>query len=163
MDMDDMIDTETGIDNISVVEHEVSLLLRLAESARKTAETLDRSAYLLLGELETRGPLGIAVLAQSFQVDLSTASRQTAALEAKGLVERLPDPDDGRISLLQITPCGRAQFQATRAARHALFDDILDGWPEEERRRLGASLARLNQSITQRRRRLQTRGSGAHQ
>ncbi len=157
-----MTETETGIDSISVVEHEVSLLLRLAESARKTAETLDRSAYLLLGELETRGPLGIAVLAQSFQVDLSTASRQTAALEAKGLVERLPDPDDGRISLLHITPRGRAQFQAARAARHALFDDILTDWPEEDRRRLGASLARLNGAITQRRRRLQERGPRAH-
>jgi DNA-binding MarR family transcriptional regulator len=159
--MDDMIDTDIGIDSVGVVEREVSLLLRLAESARKTAETLDRSAYLLLGELETRGPLGIAVLAQLFQVDLSTASRQTTALEAKGLVERLSDPDDGRISLLRITPRGRAQFQATRAARHALFDDILADWPEEDRRQLGAFLARLNRSITQRRRRLNARQSDA--
>lgn len=147
---------ETELDRIGAIEHEVTLLIRLAESARKTSEALDRSAYLLLGELETSGPLGIAALAQIFQVDVSTASRQTAALEAKGLVQRLPDPTDGRVSLLQITPLGRTQFQATRAARHVLFDDILAGWPEEDCRQFASYLTRLNRSIVTRRQRLQS-------
>lgn len=150
------------IDSVGAVEREVSLLLRLAESARKDAEMLDRSAYLLLGELEARGPLGIAVLAQTFQVDLSTASRQAAALEAKGLVQRLHDPDDARVSLLQITPLGRTRFWATRDARHAIYSDILGDWTEEDRRQLAAHLARLNESIVQRRQRLQTRQTGAN-
>ncbi len=146
--------TEVGMDGVGVVEHEVALLLRQAESARTEAKLLDRSAYLLLGELTTHGPLGIAALAQTFLVDLSTASRQTATLEANGLVQRLSDPDDGRVSLLQITPLGRTRYQETRDARHALFDDILEGWSEEDRGRFGAYLARLNRSIVERRRRL---------
>ncbi len=148
-----VMNIEVETDSIGVVEHEVALLLRQAESARTEAKLLDRSAYLLLGELMTRGPLGVAALAQTFLVDLSTASRQTATLEAKGLVRRLSDPDDGRISLLQITPLGRTRYQETRDARHALFDDILEGWSEEDRRQFGAYLARLNRSIVGRRRR----------
>ncbi len=145
--------TEGETDSVGVVEHEVALLLRRAESARTEATLLDRSAYLLLGELTTRGPLGIAALAQTFVVDLSTASRQTATLEANGLARRLSDPDDGRVSLLQITPLGRTRYQETRDARHALFADILEGWSEDDRRQFGAYLARLNRSIVGRRRR----------
>src|SRR5690242_1267084 len=98
---------DAEVEAIDLVEHELTRLLRRAESARTrhpAALRLDRSAYLLLGELEWRGPRGIAALAQSFQLDVSTASRQVAALEAKGLVERRADPADGRVCLLEITP-----------------------------------------------------------
>lgn len=137
-------------DAIGVIEREVAYFLRRAESARKDAGALDRSAYLLLGELAARGPLGIAALAALFQLDLSTASRQTAALEVKGLVERLPDPTDGRVSLLRITPRGRVQYQATRDARLALYAEILAGWSEQDRRQFGLYLARLNNAIARR-------------
>ena len=144
------MDTET--EAIDVVEHELTRLLRRAESARTRhpdALRLDRSAYLLLGELERRGPLGIAALAQSFQLDVSTASRQVAALEAKGLVERRADPDDGRVCLLEITPHGRARLGETRQARLALFSELLAGWSDEDRRQFGTYLARLNRAIAQ--------------
>ncbi len=146
------------IDSIGIIEHEVTLLLRLVESARKRAEVLDRSAYLLLGALETHGPLGIAALAEIFQMDLSTASRQTAALETKGLVQRLADPRDARVSLLQSTALGRTLFQSVRDTRHALFAEMLGSWPDDERQQFGAHLARLNQAIVQRRRTQRLRG-----
>ncbi len=143
---------ETETDAIDVVEHELTRLLRRAESARTrhpAAHRLDRSAYLLLGELERRGPLGIGALAQSFQLDVSTASRQVSALEAKGLVERRADPADGRACLLELTPHGRSQLAETRRARRALFAGLLADWSDEDRRRFGAYLARLNQTIAE--------------
>ncbi|HXT37235.1 MAG TPA: MarR family transcriptional regulator [Chloroflexota bacterium] len=151
--METVKDAETAArESVSLIEHEVTLLIRRAEAARKEreAEVLDRSAYLLLGELERSGPLGIAALGQAFQVDISTASRQIAGLESKGLVTRRPDPADGRISLLRITRLGREQYQATRAARLALFDTLLAGWPLEDRREFAAYLARLNHAIRRR-------------
>ena len=143
-------------DAIGVVEHEIMLLLRLAESARKDAVTLDRSAYLLLYELASRGAVGIAALADTFQVDLSTASRQAAALETKGLVQRRPDPGDARVSLLEATALGEAQFQAAHNAYLVLFADLLEDWPKADCQRFGAYLARLNQTIVRRRRRQAT-------
>lgn len=137
-------------ESIGEVAHQVALLLRRAEASRRRVGQLDRSAYLLLSELAVRGPLSIAALAQTFQLDLSTASRQVAALEAKQLVERLADPADGRISILEITPRGRAAVQTTREARHALYAQLLEDWPEEERRAFGTYLARLNQAIARR-------------
>ncbi|WP_152190767.1 MarR family winged helix-turn-helix transcriptional regulator [Georgenia satyanarayanai] len=47
-------------------------------------------------------------LARQAQVTKQTASLLVAALEEKGLVERVPDPADGRARLIRFTPRGRA-------------------------------------------------------
>jgi DNA-binding MarR family transcriptional regulator len=143
------MDTQT--DSLGAIEHELMVFLRRVESARRTIGTLDRSAYLLLGELETNGPRGISTLAETLHLDISTASRQTAALESKGLVERLPDPEDGRISLLRATPLGQTQFYATRAARIALMSSLLADWREEDRHQFATYLVRFNQALDQQR------------
>lgn len=140
-------------DPIGAVAYQIAVLVRRAESARKTLGTLDRAAYLLLDEVERRDAAGIAALAETFQLDVSTVSRQTTALEAKGLVDRWSDPADGRVSLLRLTPDGRTQLDAARAARRALFAALLAEWPDGDRRALAALLARLNQAIVARDRR----------
>lgn len=47
-------------------------------------------------------------LARQAQVTKQTASLLVGALEEKGLVERIPDPADGRARLIKFTPAGRA-------------------------------------------------------
>ncbi|WP_324650122.1 MarR family winged helix-turn-helix transcriptional regulator [Georgenia sp. H159] len=47
-------------------------------------------------------------LARQAQVTKQTASVLVAALEVKGVVERVPDPQDGRARLIRFTPAGRA-------------------------------------------------------
>jgi DNA-binding MarR family transcriptional regulator len=140
-------------DPVEAVAHQVAVLARRAESARKSTGALDRAAYLLLAEIEQREAIGIAALADTFQLDVSTVSRQSAALEAKGLVERWPDPTDGRVSLLRLTADGHAQLGSARAARRALYSTLLADWSDDDRRALGALLARLNQAIAARDRR----------
>lgn len=53
-------------------------------------------------------------LADSAQVTKQTASLLVAALEREGLVERVPDPEDGRARLIRLSERGR------EAARHAM-------------------------------------------
>jgi DNA-binding MarR family transcriptional regulator len=145
--------TEDGAsdkDPIELVAHEIAVLIRRAESARKGAQTLDRSAYLLLDAIAAHTPLALGALAERFQLDISTISRQVAMLEADGFVARAADPADGRVSLLAITGPGAAQLRATRAARHALFAELLADWSLEDRQGLGTALLRLNQAIARR-------------
>src|SRR5690349_2582261 len=52
-------------------------------------------------------------LAMQAQVTKQTASLLVAALEQEGMVERVPDPEDGRARLIRFTERGRA------ASRHA--------------------------------------------
>ncbi|EFH86129.1 MarR family winged helix-turn-helix transcriptional regulator [Ktedonobacter racemifer] len=140
-------------DSVEAVEHAITILSRTLESAQKE-RTLTLSAYLLLGEIvQNGGPLGINVLAQALQLDISTISRQVAALESSGLAERFPDPVDARVSLLQITDLGQARFQEAHKMRYSLFSELFENWPEEDRRQFGIYLERFNQAIRQRRNR----------
>ena len=135
------------IDPIDLVAHETAVLIRRAESARKHMQTLDRSAYLLLDAIAAHNPVALGTLAEHFQLDSSTISRQVAVLEARGLVGRRADEDDGRMFRLAITDTGLAQLSSARQARHDLFADLLASWSEEDRRALGKALVRFNNAI----------------
>src|SRR3954465_15771581 len=59
--------------------------------------------WALLVPLERDGDQRCSALATKVGVDVSVASRQLAALERSGYVERHPDPQDGRASQLRLT------------------------------------------------------------
>jgi DNA-binding MarR family transcriptional regulator len=65
------------------------------------------------------GPITLGELAAAEQVRPPTMTRLVAALEAKGLVARLADPADGRVTRIQATARGRQLLTAGRARRVA--------------------------------------------
>lgn len=137
-------------DSIGRIEHEVAVLVRLAELARAEKpehDRLVRSAYLLLGELEASGPRSTAVLASTMGVDISTASRQIAPLEEQGLVARLPKPGDRRSTLVEITPLGVERLEGARRERRSSYAALLAEWTPEQREALAHGLERLNAAI----------------
>ncbi len=71
-------------------------------------------AYLLLRRLDEFGPARVKELAESFKLDISTLSRQAAALESKELIQRFSDPSDGRVSLFAITKLGKQRLKADK-------------------------------------------------
>src|SRR5919197_210376 len=109
----------TDDEHIDSIQHELAVLARRAERIRvaalgRTESTLDRSAYLLLGRLETDGPQGIRALAGAFRLDVSTVTRQVAPLERARLVERVPDPRGGRGSAIRLPAEGARQLADVR-------------------------------------------------
>ena len=72
-------------------------------------------------------------LAESAQVTKQTASLLVTALEREGLVERVPDPDDGRARLIGLTERGR------EASRQAM--QVVIGVEREWTEHLGVELA----------------------
>jgi DNA-binding MarR family transcriptional regulator len=99
--------------------------------------------WALLVPLERDGDQRCSALATKVGVDVSVASRQLAALERSGYVERHPDPQDGRASLLRLTAEGAAALAAARALRADWSLSALAGWDEEEARLLSDLLDRL--------------------
>ena len=80
-------------------------------------------------------------LAEQAQVTKQTASLLVAALEREGLVERVPDPADGRARLIRFTQKGKA---ASRRAREVVMD-VEQKWNDH----LGPELATcLRQALT---------------
>ena len=53
-------------------------------------------------------------LATHEQVEKPTVTRLLAVLEERELIQRTPDPLDGRVTWVQISPSGRKLLQSTR-------------------------------------------------
>ncbi|GAB2968771.1 MarR family transcriptional regulator [Amycolatopsis acidiphila] len=70
----------------------------------------------VLSRLDRNGPDNITGLARWDQVTPQTMGATVAALEARGFIERHPDPDDGRRFLLSLTPTGASQLHDIRDA-----------------------------------------------
>lgn len=68
----------------------------------------------------------VSEFAELMQVTRSAASQLVTILEQHGLVERVPDPRDGRAALVRATPAADLGF---RVARHR-YAEIEDEWQQ---------------------------------
>ncbi|SDZ04756.1 DNA-binding transcriptional regulator, MarR family [Micromonospora pattaloongensis] len=134
------------------IETEVALLMRLGEATRRATpvaahRSLDRAAYVILRHLQDAGPQNVSALAARLNLDGSTVTRQVSAMQRDGLVTREPDPHDGRGAVIRATRAGLNRVDAVRAARTALYGEILADWSPGDRRALAMLMRRLNESL----------------
>lgn len=99
--------------------------------------------WALLVPLEQDGEQRCSALAVRAGVDVSVASRQLAALQRAGYVERRPDPHDGRASLMHLTDEGTRALAVTRGLRAQWAAAALADWDEDDARLLSGLLERL--------------------
>jgi DNA-binding MarR family transcriptional regulator len=99
--------------------------------------------WALLVPLEREGAQRCSALAAHAGVDGSVVSRQVAALERAGYVERRPDPLDGRASLITLSEAGAAALARTREVRGQWAVEALSDWTEEEAQQFSALLEKL--------------------
>lgn len=128
------------------IELELAILIRRITS--KKTGNLDRSAYLLLHQIHSHGAAGVKALAAQFDLDISTVSRQAAALEQKGYVTRVPDPVDGRAYSLEITEIGLKALLEEKQNRKARVAEVVKDWNEEEKQIFGELLKKFNIAAT---------------
>jgi DNA-binding MarR family transcriptional regulator len=131
------------------IEHELCMFLRRAraisaEMCRKVHPDLDPEAYGLLVGIHDHGQARASELAGHFGLGKATVSRQLKVLAELGLIEREPDPGDGRAHVLVLTTEGRERLEATRSARRSSWHAKLGRWPVEDVRMLADMLARFN-------------------
>jgi DNA-binding MarR family transcriptional regulator len=94
----------------------IGLLLRRLRQVHIEGEpTLPESSALT--RLHRGGPATSSALAKQEQISPQSMGTTLAGLEARGLVERHPDPADGRRVVLSITGAGRQVIQDKRNAR----------------------------------------------
>ncbi|WP_225978804.1 MarR family winged helix-turn-helix transcriptional regulator [Gandjariella thermophila] len=128
---------------------QLSRLMRLvgraaAQLAARRTDGIERAAHVLLAHLVREGPQRTTDLAEAVHSDPSTVSRQVGALVQQGLVERRPDPKDGRACLLAATAEGQKVFDEHRGTWNAYLLRLLATWPPGEIRRLASLLDRFN-------------------
>ncbi|WP_328473101.1 MarR family winged helix-turn-helix transcriptional regulator [Streptomyces sp. NBC_00448] len=101
-----------------------SVLLRRVRQVPASGELTmpERSA---LSHLERSGPTTSSALAREVQITAQAMGTTIGALHARGLVERRPDPDDGRRAVLTVTDAGRQALRDKRSARTELIAQAL--------------------------------------
>jgi DNA-binding MarR family transcriptional regulator len=91
----------------------------------------------------TREDVSQRRLAEELGLSAGTISLRVDRLVARGLVERQADPEDGRGALIEITPRGRALFEACVPEHLARAQALVAGLTESEREELGRLLGKL--------------------
>jgi DNA-binding MarR family transcriptional regulator len=119
------------------------LRLEVPQSALEAGESIDRAGYWLLVRISGQAPIRMSELADSVELDLSTVSRQIRNLVESGLVGKIPDPVDGRASLLSLSERGWAVLESVSEARRRVLAEVLDDWTKAERNALASGMLRL--------------------
>jgi DNA-binding MarR family transcriptional regulator len=94
----------------------VGLLVRRMRQIPVEGE-LTLSETSALARLDRGGPTTPGALAKQEQISPQSMGATLAALEARGLIERAPDPDDGRRAVMSITDAGLALLRSRRNAK----------------------------------------------
>ena len=138
---------------VRTLEHEIGTLLRrirrgLAERAVQVHPELNATSYMLLTTLNEHGARRAADLAEMFALDKGSVSRVVHQLLELGLIERTPDPSDGRASILQVTAKARKKMAELAVSRRQEFGARLAGWEPENIHELARGLAHFNAAIS---------------
>jgi len=128
----------------------IGLLLRRLRQI-PTGDDLTLPESSALARLDRGGPATGATLARAEQISPQSMGATLAALEARGLIERASDPEDGRRVILSITETGLQILRDRRNARtEQLARALSSGFSPAELEQLWAAgplLERLAQSI----------------
>jgi DNA-binding MarR family transcriptional regulator len=96
-----------------------------------TGEGLTPTQYSVLGLVRVRGPIGLAELTELEGVNPTMLSRIVKALDERGLIRRMPDPDDMRAARVAVTADGERVHNRVRSQRTQVLFDCLHGLPPD--------------------------------
>ncbi|AEF41109.1 MarR family winged helix-turn-helix transcriptional regulator [Hoyosella subflava] len=134
-------DAASGMAAVTSVMRAHQLMLARVESVlRPHSLTFSRYEVLTLLTFTQRGELPMSKASTRLQVHPTSITNAVDRLEAAGLVERIPHPDDRRTTLVRITDTGRdVAERATKDLNEYVFAD--PGISEEHIAQLVAVLA----------------------
>jgi DNA-binding MarR family transcriptional regulator len=141
---------EVDASDVAVALH-VSLRLLTRRLRQVPAEgELTAPEISALARLDRGGPATATALARLEQISPQSLGATVALLESRGLVERRPDPDDGRRALISATEAGREILRRRRSAKTELLArSLAEDFSGVERRQL-MDVAPLLERLAQR-------------
>jgi DNA-binding MarR family transcriptional regulator len=109
---------------------------RLRQEAAGTGGELTPTAVAALATVERHGPLTPSEIAEIERIKRPTATRTLGVLVEAGLVNRAPDPADGRSALVSVNAAGRERLRRLRGRKNAYLARRMRDLPGEDLRTL---------------------------
>lgn len=118
---------------------------RLRETSQETLAPWDITPANLraLRVLQRHGMMRLSELSDHLGIAPRSATEVVDALEARGLVQRRPDPGDRRAILVEVTEHGASVLDAIRAARGTETERVFGRLSETDRAHLARILRKL--------------------
>ena len=139
-------------ESLTRLEGEIGVLMWRAKRAMKERgrmlhPDLPPGGYLMLTWIAERAPVRASALVEGLGIDKGAVSRMVQAMVDLGLLERHPDPADGRASLVSVTAEARSALDRVTRERRVRFDLRLSEWSPVEIDQLSAMLSRYNEAL----------------
>lgn len=109
-------------DLTDTASHLRNAIVRTSRALRQEAAAesgLSPTQTAALASISRSGPLTPSELAEIERVKRPTMTRTLGCLEREGLIERAPDPADGRSSLVAVNSAGRERLARLRRRKSA--------------------------------------------
>lgn len=124
---------------------------RMRRALHERAVALDpsvgRVGYGVLDRVIAEGPARQADLGCALDADKAAVSRAVQQLLELGLVERTPDPRDGRVQWVDATDLGRRRMREVADQRRAAYAAKLSGWSQRDFDQFVTLLTRYNEDL----------------
>jgi MarR family transcriptional regulator for hemolysin len=130
--------------------YDVAQLVRRQADKRARTHGMTRAQWAVLARLEREPGSTQSRLAVLTDVEPITIGRLVDRLEANGLLERRPDPDDRRIWRLTLTTKSTAILKQIAAFRGELHAEMAQGLDAQSLRTLVKCLQRMRVNLTTR-------------
>jgi DNA-binding MarR family transcriptional regulator len=117
-------------------------------NALARTDDLTPSQSSMLSRLDKDGPASASELAAAERIRPQSVASILAALREAGLIERRPDPNDGRRQVVSLTTAGRQRLQGDRKVRQEwLAASLQEHCTEAERQTIIEALALLDHAL----------------
>jgi DNA-binding MarR family transcriptional regulator len=133
---DELVDAVLGASRV--------LVAVAARSLAEVGEEVTLTQYRSLVVLASRGPQGVAALAESVGVTSPTASRMCERLVRKGLVTRRAERRDRRHVRVALSPAGRRLVAGVTDRRRSEIEQLVASIPMDTRAGVVDALGHLS-------------------
>jgi DNA-binding MarR family transcriptional regulator len=140
------VDPKPAEGRLSIIRLISRVRVELIDAMDRELAQFDISApqMMVLGLVANQeSPLSAATICKNISYDPGAMTRMIDRLQQKGLVRRVPNPDDRRLMNLEMTAAGRSLYPQLLAAKETVQAQFLRGFSRDEVRQLETLLARM--------------------
>jgi DNA-binding MarR family transcriptional regulator len=135
--------TELNVSDFAMVFEDLTrIFIRLP-----SIEKLSFTTVSVLHTLSLKSPMRLTELTVNEQVTQSAITQLVTRLERDRLVERRPDPNDGRVVQVHITALGANVIDSRRLNRMTQLSKFSEGLTQEEKRAIASAIPALRRLV----------------